>query len=225
MILDKTNLKVMNPGIYWFQFPSQYLLCSTFIRPQEYYESPFPDVRGKFFTLDHIMDRYAASKHGRMTYFQDWAGFNIPGHVVENFHDLFRFHFSEKEKWLMDRLPIHGRNKFYVIGTKTTDASALRHEIAHALYYLDDQYRKDMDERLGNLPAKFRSEMREWLLETGYDESVVEDEIHAYLIEAQTGDGTHDWIDLPKDQEWFSQYYRETTKKLGMEALLFEEKS
>ncbi len=219
MILDSTTIRRIEPGIVWFRFETQYLMSSTFIRPQEFYESPFENIRGKYFTLDTIMDEYARANRGIMSYFQDWAGFNIPGHILEDFYFRYQFHLSEKEKWLMSNLPLHGRKKFYAIGTGPGDDSALRHEIAHALYYLDAEYKARMDEKIAEIPEEITKKIFKWLDKRGYDRTVFKDEFQAYLIESKDPDQFHSYhrVDPPKEHQWFVDFYAETTRKHGID--------
>ena len=43
-------------------FDTQYDLCSTLVRIQEFYESDSDKFRGKLFTLDEYMDYYATKQ-------------------------------------------------------------------------------------------------------------------------------------------------------------------
>ena len=50
----------------------------TFLRVQEYYESPNPDFRGKHFNIWDYIEWYSREKKDVFTYAFDWGGFNIP---------------------------------------------------------------------------------------------------------------------------------------------------
>lgn len=54
------------PGVIRLEFKNQYECCSSFMRLQEFYESPFKEIRGRFFKLDQFMDVYA-KKQGNFT--------------------------------------------------------------------------------------------------------------------------------------------------------------
>lgn len=220
MILDKTIVRVFDPGIYWFKFPNQYLMGSTFMRPQEFYESPFANIRGQYFTHEQFMDEYARTKNWRMSYYSDWAGFNIPGHILEDFYFKYQFHMSEKEKWLFKQLPLHGRKKFYVIGTGANgDGTALRHEIAHGLYYLDPEYKSAVDKRVKKIPKVIVEKIDTWLAATGYDSTVFTDELQAYLIESKSREEFEEYheIEAPEDHTWFRDNFRSTLQKHGID--------
>ena len=74
-------------NIFQVEAESQYDLAMTFIRIQEFYESPFREIRGHDFILEKYMDRYA-KEYGNFTYTTDWNGFNVPGDIVRKFFSL-----------------------------------------------------------------------------------------------------------------------------------------
>lgn len=111
----------------------------------------------------------------------DWGGFNVPGHIVEQFWSLFKNDLLEKEEHLFSHLPSMSAigADFYVIGMYNKDS--LDHELAHALYYLNNDYFKTMDDLVESLPKTTKEKIKVWLLKHGYSKPQVQDEIHAYL--------------------------------------------
>lgn len=158
------------------------------MRFSEHYEGP--KFRGKAFTRDEF-DRYYRKKTGR-DYSDDWAGHNLPPHA---FNAFFGGHFNPlttDEQWVVDAVrPAWTRWKnsgkdFYVIATNDESSPVtVRHEIAHALYYLDDRYRQAVDEIIRRAAddhldvAIDNQSMREWMLSIGYIEDVLNDEVQA----------------------------------------------
>jgi len=72
---------------------------------------------------------------------------------------------------------------FYVIGvhkeTKKLDAY-LRHEVAHGLFFTDENYRNEVLGLLSQFDTKpIREELRS---KAGYHEHVLDDEVHAYSL-------------------------------------------
>ena len=55
-----------------------------------------------------------------------------------------------------------------------------RHELAHALYYLDDLYRKEVD---AVVDGENMDNLHQALLRAGYDEPQIKDELQAYLLD------------------------------------------
>ena len=128
-------------GIYLLRFKSQYELAATFLRVQEHYESP--RFHGRVFSLEQFMDWYA-KRYGNFTYYEDWAGFNVPSTALQPFYDGRFDPLSEKEKELL-RLFKDLKERYYVIGICESDAKdSLTHELAHALYFTDASYRREV---------------------------------------------------------------------------------
>lgn len=176
------------PGVIYLKFQNQYEVCSTFMRLQEFYESPFKPIRGKVFSLELLMDLYA-KQQGNFTYTSDWGGFNVPGHVVNDFYDKFYDGLLAKEQRLYDmiyetdgmgnQVPPEDLERYYVIGLY--EEGSLDHELAHALYYLNDDYRRVVNALVKALPKTTGETIKKWLLDKGYSKPLVVDETNAYL--------------------------------------------
>jgi len=172
------------PNVFHLNFPTQYLVTSTFLRFQEHYESP--KYRGKVFTLEEFMDWYAKEqgKNGEFTYFTDWAGFNIPSRVLQKFYAGEFNPLTVKEKQLLAMFA--GRKEpFYLIGTYgEDDAETLRHEIAHGLFATNPEYRREVLAVLKPLKLKPVFGM---LRDLGYHWRSWIDEAHAYIGDDHSG--------------------------------------
>ena len=174
------RLRKIGGGVLLAEFPTRYLLAATFMRIQEYYESPWRKFRGRRFTHEEYMDAYAA-RNGNFTYTSDWGGFNVPGNAVRRFFALFR-DLNRKEAALRDAvLPaVRGLGaRFYLIGAVAGDAATVRHEMAHGFYYLNPQYAAAMDA----ITSRWRraGAFAKALMRRGYARTVVKDETQAYL--------------------------------------------
>lgn len=170
-------------GVHLVESKTKLGLASTFMRFQEFYESPV--FRGKVFTVDEFAAWYA-KKHGSFSYYQDWAGFNIPSWVLQPFIDGKFNPLTEKEASFVDYFNrING--DFYVIGITKEDPEwfdTLKHELVHGAYFYDEDYRKDVLSFISDL----RPESAKMGLEKmGYGKNVIDDETNAYLLtEPQT---------------------------------------
>jgi hypothetical protein len=163
-------------GIFLLKFATQYELAATFLRFQEYFESSH--FAGRVFSLEEFMDWYAA-QFGRFSYFEDWAGFNIPSTVFEPFAAGRFDPLLEKERRLI-RLFDKERAPFYVIGVcESSSHDDLTHELAHALFFRNDAYRKAV---LAALSEYNTRPIETELHGLGYSRTVLRDEVHAYLI-------------------------------------------
>lgn len=168
-------------------FDRQFDLNSSFIRMQEFYESPFDEFRGKYFTLDQYMDRYVeANVNGVFDYFTYWFGFNLPGNAVLAFNETFSDDLRPKEWELLKPVEdfVQDDNpNFYIIGTfdHKDRERTVAHELAHAHYYLDPAYRKSADTLYACISPEIRAKVATRLIDIGYTEEVIPDETQAYF--------------------------------------------
>lgn len=170
------------PGIVHVVFDTQYELTSTFMRLQEYYESPYDNIRGKYFTTEKYMDTYA--KHnGNFTYYTDWQGFNVPGNIVKQFFAEFGDLLDKEE--LLDELILEntdGSEDFYVLGTFVDGEShVMSHELCHAFWYLDEDFKTASLSLMSEIDVVTRQHTEQYLIGMGYGTNVIEDEMNAYL--------------------------------------------
>jgi hypothetical protein len=187
---DKVEVEIPIPGVIHFKAETQYEISSTFMRLQEFYESPY-GVRGQFFTLEEYMDTYAAKhKTKNFSYTSDWAGFNVPGHIVDNFFEAFWGDLLDKEidfyNLLMENYESENgshNGKYYIIGSYTSSFQndVLRHEQCHALWYMYPKFKRQSQALIKPLPKALRKALDDHLTGWGYHKSVLEDETNAYL--------------------------------------------
>jgi hypothetical protein len=163
----------LSERIYLLRFKNQYQLTSTFLRIQEHYESP--RFHGQVFTLEEYIDWYV-KRYGAFTYYKDWAGFNVPSKALKAFYDG-QFAPSTKKEQRLLQLFKELRNPFYIIGIyKKGD---LKHEIAHALYFVDSEYKKAVRKAVRPFNT---SVLKRQLAKAGYARHVIADEVQAHLI-------------------------------------------
>lgn len=162
----------------WISADSQAELGTTFMRFQEYYESPNPDFRGKIFTVGQLRQWYSTT-YGADTYHNDWSGFNFPSRVLIPFKQgLFDPLTSEEQSLLQFFRYRH--DDFYIIGAQ--DRLVLRHELSHALYSDNKIYARSVDK----LCYKYRKQLlrsRNYIKDKGYHDDVLNDELQAYITD------------------------------------------
>jgi hypothetical protein len=168
------------PRIYHLEFNSRKDLASTLMRFQEHYESP--RFKGECFELDEFIRWYKSTRHGKFSYFTDWSGFNFPSKTLAPFKKGEFKNISTREAQVLELFK-SGR-KFYIIGTfksqsKRLDISTKNHEIAHALFYLNPEYKKKVLKCLKNVNL---NPIFKFLKKEGYHPDVFLDEAHAYLM-------------------------------------------
>ena len=193
MSKSKIKIEEVLPNIYVLIFDSRYELCMSFVRVQEYYESPF--YRNKVFTLEEYKKYWNENfGNGKFTYPNVWNGFNMPVKIARKWEKLFWAKygkFSQRERELLKA--IHQCNaKGYLMGVHTDDGESykgtLNHEIAHAMYYLNPEYRKSCERLIGNSSAKAIETAKTKLKQMGYCNNVIMDEIQAYFSTGVIGE-------------------------------------
>jgi hypothetical protein len=166
-------------------------LAYLFLRSQEHYESRNIEFYRQNFKIDAFKKWYCRCFTGEdtFTYPYDWCGFNVPGAIALS-ATKGAFKIGDNNKYDHEMLEIiqHCQKKskrFYLIGTMDevsdlqTLSSALAHELAHAFYYLDAEYRNIMNQ----LTAPILQRMQVVLYLNGYHPSVIRDEAQAYLVD------------------------------------------
>lgn len=181
---DITLFQVI-PQIFAVTFKDRYNLCMSFLRYQEYYESPIRAIRNKNFTIFEFMELYSKKfGKGSFTYPNDWDGFNLPINIIK---EVFSNQIKDQNHY--DNIMLEIINeidtyvdpnvKTYLIGT-TKNKSSLNHELAHGLYYTNPNYKKEMLALIEDLSDDFIEKFHSSLKKMGYTKSVYNDEIQAY---------------------------------------------
>ena len=190
--MDKTmkvnyNLKEIHPKVFLVGIENSYDLTMTFCRLQEFYESPYKEIKGKSFTMLDFQRIYSMRRgEGCFTYPLDWAGFNIPSNIINKFFDYipdwndYDYTIKDIHIKICDIIG-NDRPKYYLIGSDPLSETTINHEISHAFYYLHPKYRKAANAIVDKLPKKLYDKMKKQLISIGYCDKVIKDEIHAYL--------------------------------------------
>lgn len=156
--------------------PTNELLAKTFMRFQEYYESPH--FKGQIFTIGQLKEWYSAT-YGADTYIKDWTGFNFPSHVLDPFKKGLFDPLTIEEQELLDLFKYRHDN-FYIIGANAEET--IRHELAHALFAYDQNYKN----KINHLCKMYNKELKplsKYLIDKGYHNEVINDEIQAYITD------------------------------------------
>lgn len=184
----KVEIEKIGKKIYHLRFSKQADLSKTFLRFQEHFESP--QFRGKVFKLEDFKRWYKKThKHrgkdkGKFTYYDDYCGYNIPSKILVPFRRGKFNPLNWREKWLLEQFK-DVRGRFYIIGTyaertRNVGGDTLRHEVAHAMFYCNPRYRKEVKSHLAKVDL---TELKKALKKGGdYHKSVILDECHAYIL-------------------------------------------
>jgi len=178
--------KKINKKILLLEFKTQYDMCMSMIRIQEFCENL--KFKGRFFSLEEYMDYEAkASKEKCFTYLTDHCGFMLDNYQIYYWRSRFPKQ-DQREREVSVIETIKGAqmgNEFCVIALysgKEFD-SALRHELAHSFYFLYPGYRLKCKDLIKRLPQKIKKKNIAILRKEGYNISkkILYDELQAYL--------------------------------------------
>lgn len=195
------ELTEIKPNIYHAEFDERHQLLLTMIRMQEYYESPYKDIKGKVFPLDELIASFMKDT-GRFDYFSEVIACNVPGEIAMQFYEDYGMKLTSRERKLRDKLP--KRKSFYLIATCGKDS--LDHEVAHGFYHLDKNFRKEMDALTDKLPDKGSLIIE--LVKLGYSMDVMDDEIQAFLATTQLSELPELFDGFAIDYKFVSKYRR-----------------
>ena len=187
------------PNVYVITYDTQYDLCMSFVRMQEFYESP--KFRNKYFTLEEFMDYWSIEQgNGSFDYPARWSGFNLPSKVIDKWVNLYAgsdnvMSIRDRECEILETIDTLGweeavdeepPSKYYVIGVNEGKSEEVRknvieHECAHALYYLCPAYKKECNGLIGEMEDARKDKALDKLSKMGYGKNVFKDEMQAYF--------------------------------------------
>lgn len=210
----KIETEIVLPGVYALTFETQYELCMSFVRIQEFYESP--KFRGKYFTLERFIDYWATEfGNGSFDYPAKWHGFNLPNNVIDKWRkkfngiedgggislqlqsDTLTYGIRSRERELLSVIneirntEEYFTKKYYVVGlhaelSKSYREEVIAHECAHALYYLYPAYKRAADKLLKETSQSKKDRASKNLLKIGYGNAILKDEMQAYFSTEST---------------------------------------
>ena len=189
---DLLNLKVNKVAskIYSVVVPDPYERCMLFMRAQEHYETPLKEFNGKTFDIFYFMNAYRKKFGSKVTcdYTKHWAGFNVPSESLEKcYRNLKNSPYVTPYDMAMTLIiesirKVQPRGKFYLVGVDSEKSGTMKHELAHALYYTNTDYRAEMLEAIStNMSEDCRTKFNRTLKMLGYEERVYLDETQAFL--------------------------------------------
>jgi hypothetical protein len=176
-------------------YDSSETAARAFCRVQEHYESSSSQFKGKVFTLREFREWYT-DQYGQWSYYKDWQGFNVPCKMFRPFI-LGSFDPLLPEEQELVEMVRYLDPEYYVIATgPDADEDVIEHEIAHALYATDHEYRTNVerifDEFHNDVFSKVYGDdppsltpLMDKLKSMGYNDSVIHDECHAYMAASQ----------------------------------------
>lgn len=180
------TLKEVRPNIFAVIVPDDYDRAMLFCRVQEFYESDSELFKEQDFSIWDYMKWYSAKNKGVFTYTKDWDGFNIPFKVVLNcmVGNKEATPYDKVMEDIIDQILLtENPADAYIIGVKSDKSQTFKHELCHALYHTNISYKTKADNITNDeMNVSIYDALYYNLIEIGYDESVINDEIQAYMM-------------------------------------------
>jgi len=210
------TLKEVRPNIFAVIVPNQYDRAMLFCRAQEFYESDSDLFKEQDFSIWDYMKWYSAKNKGVFTYTKDWDGFNIPFKVALNciLGAQCESPYDIAMQDILDQILLTDNPAdAYLIGVKSAKGSTFKHELCHALYHTNREYKIIADELTNSIPRRVYGIIVNNLLILGYDTSVINDEIQAYMM---TNNKLNIWkgVDIDELTEIHNKYKEQLNKFL-----------
>jgi len=208
------QLSKIKDRVFLLRFDREYDLAMSFLRYQEFYESLNPRFLGKKFTIAEYMAWYSADRNPKVpvfSYVKDWGGFNLPLKIIDQVNDLGiddPNHYDALMKGVNGLIKDNGNDDPYLIGTCGEGmGGAFDHEMSHALFYTNEEYRDSCFIEFNRLPQDVQAEYKYALYHMGYPEKVYVDELQAYIV------GGNNIIYNNENNEYFAKAIIELHKK------------
>jgi hypothetical protein len=131
--------------------------------------------------LVRFIELYSKKRNNTFSYAKDWCGFNIPGSVIDNLYKLGIDDYNEYDEIIENIHKQVGNKNYYLIGSGSNDKPTIRHEICHALFFLDKNYKQSTTEIVKLLLPSLYKKITKLLTTLGYTKQVFVDELQAYL--------------------------------------------
>ena len=188
----KYKVKKIRDRIYSVVVPDDYDRAMLFLRAQEYYENP--KFKGNIFDIWDFIKHYSKEKDG-FTYAKDWTGFNLPANKAIQLYSSLSIQSFTKYDTIFNSILLNIRCKdAYIIGVDKLKGEIFNHELAHALYYIDNDYKKEVDKLTYKLENY--NGYKRMLIKMGYDSKFVDDEIQANMISGEFTDKDKSYLNI-----------------------------
>lgn len=179
----KYSIREINENIIAIVVPNDYDRAMLFCRVQEFYESPNEKFRNNNFSIWNYCRWYSQKfGNGCFSYPKDFVGYNFPLIVAKKCYQINSVEtpYDEEMIKIIDAVFEEGKRK-YLIGVDNLKNSTFDHELAHAFYYVDINYKNSMNDITKEISKFDYSKFKNNLKSIGYCSSVLKDEIQAYM--------------------------------------------
>lgn len=176
----KYKVEKINENIFAVVVPNRYDLGMLFCRVQEFYESPNKKIKDKSFSIWDYYSWYSKTNSGCFSYVKDYCGFNLPLKIARKCYSLNKVE-TPYDKLFKDIINNIKSKDGYIVGVDKINTSTFYHELCHALYYTNKDYKREMDMITKSISKSNINNFKKNLKKKGYCMEVLNDEIQAYM--------------------------------------------
>jgi hypothetical protein len=152
----------------------------SMVRFQEFYEGK-PGIKGQKFNWELFIDKYSTDE-GLLDYFSFWDGFNFPSSIIDEFISLNPETYQREKEIINQSKELEPNCPGYVISYVQGDETTKNHELSHAFYFLDEEYKNKSIDIIKTIPKDHLISLFKDLTALGYLPHIINDEIIAYLV-------------------------------------------
>lgn len=176
------KVKMLTSEIIHLQFPNNRAMKKHLMRFQLYAEHPV--FKKKIFSKKEYINWYLSIYGGKASDVYDiWLGCNIPHTAFKPFWEGAFKTMSREENRVLKTLSCLRGKRFYLIASADGDLGVMKHELAHAFFGTNADYRKKAKNIVFRLSDEARKVIKERLYYCDYDKSTILDETHAFLLD------------------------------------------
>ncbi len=175
------EIKQIAPKIYQI-VPQGNKLALDVVRFQEYNDSPI--YRHKIFNRKEIFDYIIKTMGKKSFYYENVGGYNFSDESLTPFYNKKFKHITKAEKYILNHFKDIKPPYYIIIALSCLyEKSIIKHEKAHAFYYLNEEYKTNVSKILKDFINTFPIDLKTKFIEKNmYHPDIFEDEIQAYLI-------------------------------------------
>jgi hypothetical protein len=158
-----------------------------FMRFQEYGEG-IPKIRDKDPVPEGDVLYHYYRKFGTIYYTAGYAGFNLRGDLFNEWFERGNVPLNTLEKELISKVTDSFNspsNNFFIIAYMKGDKVTKKHELLHALYYLNAEYREKVNailDKVSTKRAKRYLQTMDYTFGGKHGDWILYDEIQAYVL-------------------------------------------
>lgn len=181
---------VIDGNILALEFKDAVPMTMMFMRFQEYGEG-IPKIRDKNPVPEGDVLYHYYRKFGTIYYTAGYAGFNIRGDLFNEFTNIYNdpplfsnILESELENLVHQNFSDLG-DQFYIVAYMKGDKVTKKHELLHALYYLNAEYREKVNailDKVSTKRAKRYLQTMDYTFGGKHGYWILYDEIQAYVL-------------------------------------------